>query len=339
VPGRRDAHRDDGIVEVAAPLSLAGYRLPWRAARIADRLVGLRPDLIEAADPYQFGWQAAHAAERLGVPAVAFCHSDLISLATHAAGGFGREAARAYLGRLYARFQIVLAPSRIVAMRLRTAGIEHVRVLPLGVDTELFTPDRRDPQLRTRLGLAPDCRLLVFAGRLAPEKNIGHLRSMLAQLGDPYHLLIIGGDRAGRIERRISMLPYQSDPGEVAALLGAADALVHAGLQETFGLVALEAMACALPVVCYAGGALAEIVPPEAGELAPPGRPAALAEAVAALFASDPATRGRAARTHVVERYRWDSVFERQLQLYGGLLGRRLNRAVRGNWSPLRAAR
>jgi alpha-1,6-mannosyltransferase len=334
VPGPRTCGGPGAVVEFASPRLRAGYRCPVRLPALRRLLAGLAPDLLEASDPYLMAWQVAAVADALGVPAVAFCHSDVIGLADHRLGpGAARVTAR-YLRSLYSRFDLVLAPSRVVAARLDAAGIGHVAVQPLGVDPLIFAPGRRDPGLRTRLGLAPDTRLLVFAGRLAPEKNLPELLAMTEALGAPYHLLIIGGDAAGRLGPRATLLPYERDPTAIAALIAACDALVHAGRQETFGLVALEAMACGVPVVAYDGGALAELVDAGVGALAAPGRPGALAAAVESLFERDPAALGRAARARVLARHSWDAAFRQQLRAYAPLLGA----AARAGDADLRVA-
>ena len=222
----------------------------------------------------------------------------------------------------YGRFDRVLAPSQIVAAHLAEAGIRHVTLQPLGVDAEIFTPERRDPRLRERLGLAPTARLLVFAGRLAPEKNLPDLYAMATMLGEPYHLLVIGGEQMSRPYRNVSILPYEREQKAIAQLLGGCDAFVHAGRQETFGLVAVEAMACGLPVVAYRAGALAELIDTQIGVLAEPRGPAALAEAVHALFDREQAPIRAAARARVLERHSWDAAFRQLMRGYATLLHR-----------------
>jgi alpha-1,6-mannosyltransferase len=320
VPGPRSGGEAGGIVEFASPLIRCGYRCPVRLSRLRRTLTSLAPDLLEAGDPWLMAWPVIEAAQRLGIPAVAFCHSDVIGLARERFGPAGAAAAGCYLRALYGRFDLILAPSRIVAAHLADAGIDRVIVQPLGVDPSVFDPARRDAGLRTRLGLAAGARLLVFAGRLAPEKNIAELFATVERLGDPYHLLVIGAEQPSRPSPRITLLPYDSGIGSIAATLAACDALVHAGRQETFGLVALEAMACGLPVVAFAAGAMPELVDAAVGELAPPGEPASLAAAVEALFARPLAAVGAAARARVLDRYTWDATFRRQLRSYATLL-------------------
>lgn len=322
VPGAQDRGGPGDIVEFRSPHLRAGYRCPVRLGALRDRLRDLHPDLLEAGDPYLMAWQVADVAEQLGVPSVAFCHSDIINLVQMRFGGFAGRVTSAYLRSLYGRFDRVLAPSRIVDDHLEEAGIHHVMLQPLGVDAGVFTPHCRAADLKGSLGLPLHTRLLCFAGRLAPEKNLGDLEAMVETLGAPYHLLIIGGETEARPSPRITVLPYQPEPSAIAALLAACDAFVHAGRQETFGLVALEAMACGLPVVAYAAGALAELVDDSVGALAPPTGPAALAEAVRALFARDTAPLRAAARARVLERYSWDAAFRQLMRSYAALLHR-----------------
>jgi alpha-1,6-mannosyltransferase len=324
VPGPRHAGQAGAIVEFGSPRIPfgAGYRFPVRWREYARTVGALAPDLIEAGDPYQVGWMAAAAARRLGVPSVAFCHSDLIGLVEHRAGRRTRSLTQAYLRALYARFDLVLAPSRVVVDRLQDAGIPSARVQPLGVDADAFRPERADPALRAQLGLAPDTRLLVFAGRLAPEKNLPELYEAVRRLGTPYHLLVIGGEERASPAPRVTLLPYEREPPKLAAWFACADAFVHAGRQETFGLVALEALACGLPVVAYAAGAIPEIVDDAVGVLAAPRGPAALAEAIEALFAREQAPLRQAARARVTGGYTWDRAFDQQMRLYASLLNR-----------------
>jgi alpha-1,6-mannosyltransferase len=324
VPGAASGGTVGDVIEFSSPAIPfgAGYRFPWRLRALRNLLTALQPDLIEAADPYQMGWQAAAAAAILQVPAVAFCHSDLIGLI---GGRVGQRAARLtvrYLRALYSRFDLVLAPSRLVADHLRAAGIDSVSIQPLGVDAETFRPERADRRTRALLGIHPRTRLLVFAGRLAPEKNLGHLYEMVETLGDPYHLLIIGGPIACRPSRRVTVLPYQREPKRLATWLASSDVVVHAGRCETFGLVALEGLACGRPVVVYDAGALPEIVDSSVGAVAPDAGPAALAAAVTDVVARDPVALGAAGRRRVLEQYTWDRAFSRELRCYARLLNR-----------------
>jgi alpha-1,6-mannosyltransferase len=103
--------------------------------------------------------------------------------------------------------------------------------------------------------------------------------------------------------------------------MGSCDAFVHANEQEPFGLIALEAMACGLPVVAPCTGGIAELVDDNVGQLARTADGPGVAEAVDALFERDMEALSRAARARAVARHSWDHVFAGLSSLYAGLTG------------------
>ena len=321
VPGARDAEISPGVFEMRSPPTpwAGGYRIPLRPWRWRALLNRLAPDVIEAGDPYHLAWTALDAARDLDIPAVAFAHSDVSRvLAHHLARAAGRVSDW-YLRHLYARFDLVLAPSQAIADRLAGNGVANVLVQPLGVDGDTFHPSRFDPALRAELGLAPDVRLLVFAGRMAREKQIPVLIEALAHLGDAYHLIVVGGQARERVSNNVTVLPYEQDSARLARLLASADALVHAGVHETFGLIVIEAMACGRPVVAVRSGALTELVGDDVGVLAASSDPRIFAEAIETLYARDWQSMGRNARLKIEKVYTWKSTFALQLERYAHL--------------------
>jgi alpha-1,6-mannosyltransferase len=206
------------------------------------------------------------------------------------------------------------------APRIHQYARVRIDVQPLGGDETVFHPDRRGRWLRARLNLERQSRVLVYAGRFTDEKNVPVLLQTFARLGRPYHLLMIGGSRAGRLTANVTQLPYRRDSVQLAQWLASADALVHAGTRETFGLVILEAMACGRPVVAVRAGAVPELLDERIGLLADPNDALSLADAIAALYACDLDALGRSARQHVLQHYTWQRVFQHQLAVYRALL-------------------
>jgi alpha-1,6-mannosyltransferase len=200
-------------------------------------------------------------------------------------------------------------------------GVRHTVYQPLGVDAEVFHPRRRFEGLREKLGLSANSRVLVYAGRFAGEKNLPVLLQAFARLGAPYHLLMIGGDRDARPSDNVTIMPYRRDSFELASWLASADALVHAGTKETFGLVLLEAMACGRPVVAARASAIPEFVDESVGMLAEPYSASSMADAVAALYERDIEAVGRTARERVLRRFTWNRAFQAQMMAYASLVG------------------
>jgi alpha-1,6-mannosyltransferase len=324
VPGAADSYDGRGLWSIyTAPLPFGdGYRWPASKTAWMKRLIRQRPSLIEAGDPYTPGLAALRAGQRLGIPVIGFCHTDLAALAALHFGDWAEKPVRRRWARVYGQFDQVIAPSRYIAERLADAGVHDAIALPLGVDVAAFHPARADRErLRERLGLSADRRLLVFAGRPAREKKIDVLIEAVERLGDPYTLLLIGAGPAPTEASRVIALPYEGEAAGLARLLASCDAFVHANDAEPFGLIVLEAMACGLPVVGPSAGGVAETVDDQIGQLAVRSTAAAFAEAIEALFARDPRRIGAHARARAVTRHGWPEVFERLCGVYAQVSG------------------
>jgi len=326
VPGREMRLERGGVCTLPGyPVpGTFNYRLPLNPFRWTRLLDMLEPTLLEAGDGFHPAWCSWVVAQRRGIPVAGFYHSNLPDLARRRfAGAFTEPVLRRYLRHLYERLDVVFAPSRIMCAYLRDLGVSQVLHQPLGVDTRVFSPSRRSATLREKLGLSAATRLLVYAGRFAQEKNLPLLLKTFARLGPLYHLLLIGGECRARPAVNVTMLPYRRDSLELAQWLASADALVHAGTKETFGLVVLEAMACGLPVVTARAGAFPEFVDERVGVLAEPGSDASMAEAIVALYERDLQVLGAAARERVLKHFTWEHAFQAQTAAYASLLGER----------------
>jgi len=321
VPGDIPSHAPGDISTVAGRLvpGAFNYRLPLNPVRWSRAIDALEPDLIEIGDAFHPAWAAAHVANRRGIPLIAFYHSNFPQLAGRRLGRGVQKFIEWYVKLTYERCEQVLAPSRYMCEYLHSIGVTRATCQPLGVDVDTFNPERRSRNLAAEFNLPGDTRMLVFAGRFSREKNIPVLVEALRRLGSPYHLLLIGGDQTGR-EGNVTRIPYCRDNQVLASYIASADAFVHAGTHETFGLVVLEAMACGRPVVAMRAGALPELVDDTAGNLAEPNddlsiAAANVASAIVGVYDRDLDALGAAARRHVVANYSWS----RALQ---GLMGR-----------------
>lgn len=315
---------DQGVIHSvpAPPIPFGnGYRFPLRKRNWVDTLVQLRPDLIEAGDPYVPAWACIEAGQRLGVPVVGFYHSDLPRLVNSRLGHWTDPVVDSYIRRLYRHFDRILAPSQVIADKLQHLGVHNVRLQPLGVDTTQFHPQHRDPSLKAELGISEDVPLLIFVGRASREKNIHLLLKAMKLLGNGYHLLLVGPGMPRDVPANVSIIHTFTQADRIARYLASSDALIHAGDSETFGLVVLEAMASGIPVIGTRKGAVAELVGPGCGLLAETVTAEALAEAARNLFANGHYGMGRLARKRVEECYAWPRILAGFLEQYQELSG------------------
>jgi alpha-1,6-mannosyltransferase len=178
------------------------------------------------------------------------------------------------------------------------------------------------------LGISAEQCLLLYVGRLAHEKNTSTLFNAFEVLArrDPgrYHLFVVGDglqrDELRDLQERVGNVTwkqYCTDSEELARFYRAADLFVHPGVQETFGLTALESQACATPVVGIRGSYMDRIIFGSQKYWARENSVAALADAVSAEAGSVELNKdGWMAAQSVRERYAWPVVFERLFKIY-----------------------
>lgn len=346
VPGPRHAARAEGRcvhLEVASPrVSLSShYRFAWNTRRVERLIREAKPDLIEAGEPWQLAWACLRAGRVLGVPVVGFYHSHFPEsyfrtfhrFGGRAAGALVERLSRGYIRRLYNRFDLTLVASAKLENLLREYGVGNARLVPLGVETDIFEPSARDPLLRRRLGVSERQVLLLFVGRLSREKRIDRLLEAFARIrhyaGDRFALLIVGeGAERVRVEEArgrtpdLHWLPYEGDARKLASLYASADLLVHPSPCETFGLVALEAQACGIPAVAFQGSGMEDLIFGGPAFLAPEMTAESLARTVLQCYQLDLPEIGARARKAVIERYPWRTVFKGLFDLYAGCMRR-----------------
>jgi alpha-1,6-mannosyltransferase len=322
VPALRDGVGPRGEILIRTRAwTRSPYRWPYDAPRWVREMTARAPDIIEAGDPGPLGWIARHVASRLSIPLVAFCHADVLRMSAQRFSPAMDGAARLYLRAFYSRCDVVVAPSRYMKGRLAQWGVDRVVVRPLGVDLATFNPAARTGDLRRTLGLARDTRVLIYAGRVAPEKNVDVLLQAFERLGPRYHLLVAGATGLHAPPSNVTVWPFLESAPDLARLLASADGLVHAGDQETFGLIFLEAMACGRGVVAPAAGAAPELVGDD-GVLVRPRDADSLAAGIVAFYERDPDALGARARARVEQCYTWNAAMRGLLGVYRGALSR-----------------
>jgi D-inositol-3-phosphate glycosyltransferase len=221
-------------------------------------------------------------------------------------------------------------------VRIYGAQPAKIKVIPCGVDLNLFHPLDKE-KARSELGLLDHSKILLFAGRIQPFKGTDILLRAVASFEDKddLRLLILGGDLESASEvARLRSLSGELGIGDKVTFFGAvehgmmplfycaADVCVVPSYHESFGLVALEALACSTPVVASRVGGLATIIRDgETGCLIDELSHEAFARRLELLLGDEELRRrmGEAARSSVM-KYTWSKVAGQVLRVYTELI-------------------
>jgi len=297
---------------------------------VSRHLTAFRPDLIHIINPVSLGLAGLNQAQHLHVPVVASYHTDIPGFAMRWGFGVLRDPFWTYFRWLHNQADLNLCPSTFTEAELISQGFERTKIWSRGVDIERFNPHHRSAEWRNRLtGGRPESPLLLCVSRLSLEKRLDWLRPALAAL--PQARLAIVGDGPARsdLERLFAATPTiftgYLRGHDLACAYAAADVFVFPAANETFGNVALEAMASGVPVVAArSGGVLDHVLDRQTGLLFDPESQADLAAAVAKLITNPWLARslGKAARQYA-ENKNWAAVFDKLLDDYAALVYKR----------------
>jgi glycosyltransferase involved in cell wall biosynthesis len=223
-----------------------------------------RPDVIYVATEGPLGRSAVKTAVRLGIPVATGFHTRFDTYANHYGVGFLTPVVHGYLRRFHCRANITLVPTDALAAELAAMGVDHARLLRRAVDTKLFHPSKRDNALRESWGVDTDTPVVLYVGRIAPEKNldlaVSTFRAM--QQKTPKARYVWVGDGPARAALQAAHPDFifvgMKRDETLAAHYASADLFPFPSLSETFGNVILEALSAGLPVVAYNEGAARE---------------------------------------------------------------------------------
>lgn len=252
----------------------------FAGSKVQEILIAERPDLVEVSDKYTLNYLGVLLRLRL-MPAV-----DFRPIVVGHSQERMDDNVRAYLGlRVLSRtlcsfymrwlyfpfFDHHIANSEYTAAELRPAAqgqLVHrgTWIRPMGVDLGHLSPRRRSAEMRRRLlqnfGASEESMLLLYVGRLAPEKNLsllfGVLRGLAKDRERGYRLLVVGDgiERSEWEQRCLREIPgralflgHVKDKNVLGDLYANCDIFVHPNPREPFGIAPLEAMASGLPLV------------------------------------------------------------------------------------------
>lgn len=302
------------------------YRIATGLPKAAQlRLKAFGPTLFHIAVPDVVGYRALKIAEQWGVPVVASYHTRYDTYLRFYGLGLFETLGQKYLRNFYNRVRRVYPPSDSMAEIIRKQGqSQNVEVWARGVDSDLFSPEKRDMAWRRSLKIADDEIAVSFVGRLVKEKNTGmtvRVLNMLRQKGLKVRPVIVGdGPEMAAMKAAMPegvFVGFLHDD-ELARAYASSDIFFFPSESETFGNVTLEAMASGLPAVnAISSGSNSLVIESETGFLVSARDEAGLAARIE-LLAGDEALRqrmGAAARKRALT-FSWDAILSGLVDSY-----------------------
>jgi len=315
------------VPSVVIPLQKA-YRMAIPGYQFFAKILNeFRPDIIHINSPCTLGFGAVKYTKQFGVPVVATYHTHFPTYPRYYKLTKLEDLVWRITRSLYNNVDRTLVPTRPILSELAENNVQRLQYLPNGVDTGLFTPERRNNSWRAQFG-GGSKPVVLFVSRLVWEKDLRVLASAYQQLKtkrNDFEMVIVGDGHA-RTEFEQMMpgahfLGYQTGV-TLAESFASADIFVFPSTTETFGLVTLEAMASGLaPVAAKIGGATEIIEEDTSGLFAQPLDDADLAQKVEWLLVHPNARRtmGEQALRRAQE-YRWESILNRLFTTYENVI-------------------
>jgi glycosyltransferase involved in cell wall biosynthesis len=295
------------VASLPVPSSSQQSRLALPCGACLRDVQRLRPHLVHSHTFLSVGRAGLRAARHAGVPLLGTNHwaVEAFDLYAPLARAAFRRIALGAVTRYYQRCDRVTGPSRFTVEHMQRHGVRRpCSVISNPVDTRCFAPLDEAARLNAKLRFGLGAQTVVYAGRLAREKNLDVLLRGFALLREqlPQATLVLAGHGSARealeslasdigiahAVRFVGTLPH----AQLAQLFGACEVFAIASKSETQSMVVLQAMACGLPAVGARCGGLVEHIPQQAGLLVEPDDPADLRDKLLRLLA-DPGERLR----------------------------------------------
>jgi alpha-1,6-mannosyltransferase len=276
------------------------YTILWRQKEVHEIIEREKPDVIEGSSVWTGGWFAGQAEEN-AVKTLIF-HQDPVAVYPQTFLGEFLSLEKIdnlfsfywrFLRGMSKKYDATVVSGGWLQNRLKKFDIHNPVSVPFGIDKDFFSPERRDPELRSKilkdLGLPDDAHLLISVSRYHPEKRLSTIIEgfKIASKKKPMGLIIFGG---GPIKKwiefkskdvdHLKLMGFTSNRSELANIMASCDYFVHGSAAETFGLVIAEAVCSGLPIVVPDSGGGMDLADPGYAEIYETGNNESLANAL-----------------------------------------------------------
>lgn len=328
VPGERTSQSPSSLIsrlEIASPKipRSGGYRMIFNLRLALTALKDFNPDVIEISDRTTLLLVSLWAKYKK-IPTIFFAHERLDGVLNSFLPSlpFKSGLVRIWNRLTESLFTNIIATTKYAAAEFQSLGSAKLKIVPLGVDLTTFVPDyselpiNLDDKYRgylvtaTRVSKEKDPELILDIARELKRREIN--LPILAYGAGPE--LFKMQNKAHLEQLNIFYLGYIANKRQLAEKISRGDIYLAPGPIETFGLAALEALACGTPVICRDSSALSEIITPESG-FALPRDPAIWVDSILDLLAGDRNAQRISARRRA-EEFEWSTTAEKLLAIH-----------------------
>lgn len=294
---------------------------PW--AMVDLKVREFKPDLIHLVNPISLGLAGLRVAKMYHIPVIASYHTDLPGFAENWKLGFLSNSIYRYARWIHNSVDLNVCPSEFTRQQLIEHNFERIEIWRGGVDTMLYSPEKRSLEMRNLLSAnQPDRPLLIYVGRVSPEKRIDRIYPILKRY--PEARLAIVGDGPSRVDLEKKFADTDTvftgylKGEDLAAAYASGDIFTFTGDKETFGNVVVEAMSSGLPILAPNSGGVTDLVIDKFnGRQYDPNQPGHIVDAVGEMVRDRDLSReyGRRGR-ELAERRTWEITLDELLSHY-----------------------
>ncbi|MUK87651.1 glycosyltransferase [Ornithinibacillus sp. L9] len=300
---------------------------------IKEEIQAFQPDIIHVATPFNMGLLGVHYAKKWNIPIVGSYHTDFDKYLDYYDFPGLKTVLWRYLRWFHRPLERIFVPSQVTLDHLKTQGFSGLSIWSRGVDCSQFHPNFDQSLIRERYAIK-EKYILLYVGRLAPEKSVQLLPKVAEQLlnsiSHDVHWLIVG-DGPERMEIEKASPDHMTFTGflsgeELARVYSAADLFVFPSATETFGNVVLESLASGTPVIAAnAGGVRTIIKDGVTGVLCDPKSVPDFASQITTLLLDERKRKIMQLNSREYARSQsWDAIFEQLLFEYKEVIAERI---------------
>lgn len=294
-------------------------------AIVREKILEFRPDLIHVVTEFTLGFLGMKIAKECQIPLLMSYHTNIDQYVNYYKMSYMKKPVEAYFRYFHNQARLNLCPSIHTMWQLEQLGFKNLALWSRGVDTQQFSPNKRNFLYRRAVG-GEERFLFLYVGRIVAEKGLDVLADSIEILEKSHpgkFTFIFTGDGPYREElekRQLESVVFtgflEGEP--LAQIYASCDSFVFPSGTETFGNVVLEAMASGLPVVCTDSGGVTDFAYPDQNACVVQNQNVkSLTEGMLKVY-KDAAYRKKISEQalHTAQKRSWETIFERLLISY-----------------------